>query len=51
MPLRDIDILKDSEIVRRIVSTRFDGLSDTYVLKIRAELINGWIVENTRLQS
>lgn len=45
MPLSDIAILRSSEIVKRIVSTKFDGVADTYILKVRAELTNGWFIE------
>ena len=38
LPRRDVEILRHSEIVRRILSTNFDGIADSYVLKIRAEL-------------
>jgi len=45
VPLSDIAIQRSSEIVKRIVSTKFDGVADTYILKVRAELINGWFID------
>ncbi|MDG6996447.1 MAG: hypothetical protein JRN52_11040 [Nitrososphaerota archaeon] len=45
LPLRDVEILRHSEIVKRILSTSFDGIADAYVLKIRAELTNGWLLD------
>lgn len=46
MPLNDaIDILRKSKIIKRIVFSNFDGLSDSYVFKVRAELLNGWVLD------
>lgn len=45
MPLSDLQTLRKSKLVRRIISVEFDGVADTYVLKIRALLTNGWILQ------
>ena len=37
--------LKSSKLVKRIVSCKFDGIGSSYILKIRAELINGWLLD------
>ena len=46
MSLNDfLHSLRTSKIVNRIVSTKFDAVSDSYILKVRAELINGWLMD------
>ena len=46
MPLNDIlDVLRTSKIVNRIVFTKFDGVSDSYAVKIRVELSSGWLLD------
>ncbi len=46
MSLNDIlDVLRTSDIVKRIISSKFDGVADFYILKIRVELTNGWLLD------
>jgi hypothetical protein len=46
VPLDEIlDALRTSRIVRRVVFTRFDGVSNSYSLKVRVELANGWLLD------
>jgi hypothetical protein len=46
LPLNDtLAVLKKAKIVKRIVSTKFDGVSDSYIFKVRVELINGWLLD------
>lgn len=45
MPLSDVDVLRTSAIVKRIVSVKFDGIADSYVLKVRVELKNNWVMD------
>ena len=45
MPLRDLEILKKSKLLKKIIFFKFDGVGDTYVLKIRVELKNGWFMD------
>ena len=42
MPVSDINTLRNSKLVRRIVQTHVDSTGDAYVLRARAELVNGW---------
>ena len=42
MPVSDINTLRNSKLVRKIVQTQVDSTGDEYVLKARAELVNGW---------
>jgi hypothetical protein len=46
VPPKDIlEALNNSEIVRKVISVKVDGVADFYVLKIRAELKNGWLMD------
>ncbi len=46
MPLNDtLTLLKESKIVKRIVSSKFDGVADSYIFKVRVELVNGWLLD------
>lgn len=46
MPPNDIlSTLRSSEIVAKIVFVKVDGVSDSYALKIRVELANGWLMD------
>ncbi|MFQ5711375.1 MAG: DUF6516 family protein [Candidatus Geothermarchaeales archaeon] len=45
MPLSDLEVLRKSKLVKRVVSVDFDGVGETYVLKIRVELKNGWLMD------
>jgi len=46
VPLNDVlGALQASKIVNRIVFTKFDGVSNSYTLKVRAELTNGWFLD------
>jgi hypothetical protein len=40
-----VEILRSSALVDRIVSVLFDGAGDSYMLKIRVELKNGWLMD------
>lgn len=42
MPVSDINTLRNSKLVKRIAQTQVDSTGDAYVLKVRAELVNGW---------
>jgi Family of unknown function (DUF6516) len=42
VPVSDINILRNSKLVRQVVDTRVDSTGDAYILKARAELVNGW---------
>ena len=44
-PNEVLDVLRTSEIVDRIVFVRLDGVSDSYAVKIRVELTNGWLLD------
>lgn len=45
MPLRILDKLKSSNLVEEIISVNFDGISDSYRLKIRVRLKNNWLMD------
>lgn len=45
MPVNDIDILRKSKLVKRIVSSKFHASAGSYILKLRVELINGWLMD------
>lgn len=46
MPVKSaVFILTNSNAVKKILSTEFDGVGDCYRLKIRAELSNSWILQ------
>jgi hypothetical protein len=46
VPPNDIlDTLRSSEIIDKIVFVKVDGVSDSYALKIRVELTNGWLMD------
>jgi len=45
VPLSDVELLKRSAIVDRMVSVSFDGIADSYILKVRVELKNGWLMD------
>ena len=45
MPLSDVELLRKSAIVDRIVSVSFDGVADSSILKVRVELKNGWLMD------
>lgn len=45
MPINDLEQLRRSAIVSRIISEWFDGVGDAYALKVRAELRNGWLMD------
>ena len=45
MPLSDVELLRQSPVISRIISVWFDGLAESYVLKVRAELQNGWLMD------
>jgi hypothetical protein len=42
VPVSDINTLRNSKLVRRIVQTQVDSTGDAYVLKASAELVDGW---------
>ena len=42
MPASDINTLRNSKLVKKVVQTQVDSTGDAYVLKARAELANGW---------
>jgi hypothetical protein len=44
-PKEVLDVLRTSEIVHRVVFVRLDGVSDSYAVKIRVELANGWLLD------
>ena len=44
MPVSDIKTLRNSKLVRRIAQAQVDSTGDAYVLKVRAELANGWFL-------
>jgi hypothetical protein len=46
VPPNDIlDILRSSKIVNKVLFVNFDGVYDSYTLKIRVELTNGWLMD------
>ena len=45
MPLSILDKLKSSDIVKEIISVNFDGIGDSYRLKIRVRLKNNWSMD------
>ena len=45
MPVSDINTLRNSKLVRRIVQAQVDSTGYAYVLKVRAELVNGWSLQ------
>lgn len=45
MPLGDVGFLRQSAIVERIASVSFDGIANSYILKVRVELKNGWLMD------
>ena len=45
MPVSDVELLKQSTIVDQILSLSFDGTADSYILKVRVELKNGWLMD------
>ena len=46
MPVSEINALRKSEIVKRVIHSHVDSTGEeSYVLKIRAELINGWLLD------
>jgi len=44
VPVSDINKLRNSKIVKRIIQTQVDSTGDAYVLRTRAELVNGWLL-------
>jgi len=42
VPVSDINTLRNSKIVKRIIQTQVDSTGEAYVLRTRAELVNGW---------
>ncbi len=42
MPVSDINALRNSKIVKEVVQTQVDSTGDSYILKARADLVNGW---------
>ncbi len=45
MPVSDVNTLRNSKLVRRISQAQVDSTGDAYVLKVRAELVNGWSLQ------
>jgi len=45
VPLRILEALRKSEIVKEIVSVSFDGIGNYYRLKIRVRLRNDWLMD------
>ncbi len=46
MPPNEIlGVLRTNEIVKRVVFVKLDGVSDSYAVKIRVELANGWLLD------
>lgn len=45
MPLGDVGLLRRSAIVDRIVSVSFDGIANSYILKVRVALKNRWLMD------
>jgi hypothetical protein len=45
VPISDVELLKQSAIVGQILSISFDGIADSYILKVRVELKNGWLMD------
>lgn len=45
MPFSDVELLRQSAMVGQIISSFFDGIADFYVLKVRVELKNGWLMD------
>jgi len=45
VPLSDVELLRKSAIVDRIVSVSFDGIANSYILKVRVALKNGWLMD------
>jgi hypothetical protein len=45
VPIDDVELLRQSAIVSQIVSASFDGIADSYILKVRVELQNGWLMD------
>ena len=44
MPVADINLIRNSKIIRKVIQSQVDSTGDAYVLKVRAELVNGWIL-------
>jgi hypothetical protein len=44
-PNEILDVLKNSDIVNRVVFVKLDGVSNSYAMKIRVELTNGWLLD------
>jgi hypothetical protein len=44
-PSEILDFLNSSDIVLRVVFVKLDGVSDSYAMKIRVELVNGWLLD------
>jgi hypothetical protein len=42
VPVSDINTLRNSKLVRTISQAQVDSTGDAYVMKVRAELANGW---------
>jgi Family of unknown function (DUF6516) len=45
VPFSDVELLSQSAMVRRIIFVSFDGIADSYILKVRTELKNGWLMD------
>jgi hypothetical protein len=45
VPLTDVEILRRSAIISQIVSISSDGIADSYILKVRVKLKNGWLMD------
>jgi hypothetical protein len=46
VPLNEIlETLRTVKIIKRIVFTKYDGVTKVYALKVRAELTNGWFLD------
>jgi len=45
VPLRIVEALKKSDIVKEVASVSFDGIGNYYRFKARVRLINGWLMD------
>lgn len=45
MPLKILQTLRKSEIIKEIISVSFDGIGNYYRLKIRVRLRNNWLMD------
>jgi len=45
VPLKTLQTLRKSPIIKEIVSVSFDGIGNHYRLKIRAKLTNNWLID------